>query len=269
MRTMSLNRLALPVIAVCALAMVATRPAHADRYSDAVAHEGRPAGDLKRDEIDHPAEVLRLARIRPGMTVVDFLAADGYYSELASYIVGPRGHVYLLNNKAYDNWSNDDWEGRLGGGRLPNVEHRTIVVEHLGLPAHSVDAVLLVKVYHDLFWKPDNGPWPKDIDPDAVLTEIARVMKPGGVLLLVDHSARPGTGNQDAGTLHRIDEQYARHDFEKHGFQFVSQSDVLRHKDDPRDMITYKGEMFGKTDRFVMVFRKVSAHATRAHSSRR
>lgn len=269
MRTMSLKRLVLPVIAVCALATVATRTAHADRYSDAVAHEGRPAGDLKRDEIDHPAEVLRLARIRPGMTVVDFLAADGYYSELASYLVGPRGHVYLLNNEAYDKWSNDDWQGRLDRGRLPNVAHRTIVVEHLGLPAHSVDAMLLVKVYHDLFWKPDNGPWPKDIDPDAVLTEIARVMKPGGVLLLVDHSAKPGTGNQDAGTLHRIDEQYARRDFEKHGFQLVSRSDVLRHKDDPRDMITYKGEMFGKTDRFVMVFRKVSSQAPKARNAHR
>ncbi|HKD55273.1 MAG TPA: methyltransferase domain-containing protein [Steroidobacteraceae bacterium] len=255
MRTVSLSRLVFIVVAGCALAAVATSPAHADRYSDAVAHEGRPAGDLKRDLTDHPAEVLRLAGIRPGTTVVDFLAGDGYYSELASYIVGPRGHVYMLNNVAYDKWSNDDWQGRVDGRRLPNVEHRTIVVEHLGLPAHSVDAMLLIKVYHDLFWKPVNGPWPKDIDPDAVLTEIARVMKPGGVLLLVDHSAKPGTGNQDADTLHRIDEQYARRDFEKHGFQFVRQSDVLRHADDPRDMITYKGEMFGKTDRFVMVFR--------------
>ena len=268
MRTMTLSHLACVVVAGCALAAAGTSPASADRYSDAVAHEGRPAGDLKRDVIDHPAEVLRLAGIRPGMTVVDFLAADGYYSELASYIVGPHGHVYMLNNVAYDKWSNEDWQGRVDGRRLPNVEHRTIVVEHLGLPAHSVDAVLLIKVYHDLFWKPDNGPWPRDIDPDAVLTEIARVLKPGGVLLLIDHSAKPGTGNQDAGTLHRIDEQYARREFEKHGFHFVSQSDVLRHPDDPRDMITYKGEMFGKTDRFVMVFRKAKDYG-RKHDKKK
>ena len=81
-------------------------------------------------------------------------------------------------------------------------------------------------------------------------------MRPGGILLLVDHSARPGTGSADAGRLHRIDEQFARRDFEKHGFIFVRSSDVLRRPDDARDMITYQGEMLGETDRFVMVFRR-------------
>ena len=96
------------------------------------------------------------------------------------------------------------------------------------------------------------GPWPK-IDPHAALNEIARVVKPGGVLLLVDHSAKAGTGSTDAGRIHRIDEEYARRDFGKRGFTFVAKSDVLRRPDDPRDQITYKGPMVGKTDRFAMV----------------
>jgi predicted methyltransferase len=245
---------ALAALAALTIAALAPRAAWADRYSDAVAHEGRPAVDVQRDQIDHPAEVLRLSGIRPPMVVADFLAADGYYSELLSYLVGPKGRVYLFNNQAYDKWSDNQWQGRIE--RLPNVVHETVSVEHLGLPARSLDAIILIKVYHDLYWHPDQGPWPKDIDPDAVLNEIARVVKPGGTLLLVDHSAKPGTGSADAGTLHRIDEQYARRDFEKHGFELVRASDVLRRPDDPRDLITYKGEMVGKTDRFVMVFRK-------------
>jgi predicted methyltransferase len=247
------------LMSVSALALTLTLqcvPARADRYSDALTHPDRPAADVQRDTIDHPAEVLRLAGIRPGMDVADFLAADGYYSELLSYLVGPHGHVYLLNNKAYDQWSENGWQTRLIDNRLPNVEHRTIDVEHLGLPSHSLDAILLIKVYHDLYWHPDSGPWPSNINPDAVLTEIARVVKPGGILLLVDHSAKAGTGSADAGRLHRIDEEYARRDFEKHGFVYVRSSQLLRRFDDPRDMITYKGEMVGKTDRFVMVFRR-------------
>jgi len=248
------KRKALLALAVLAAAALQSAAAWADRYSDAIAHQGRPADDVKRDEIDHPAEVLRLSGIRESMVVADFLAADGYYSELLSYLVGPQGKVYLLNNDAFDKWSENQWQGRTE--RLPNVVHRTISVEHLGLPARSLDAILVIKVYHDLYWHPDKGPWPKDINPDVVLTEIARVVKPGGILLLVDHSAKPGTGSAAAGSLHRIDEQYARRDFEKHGFELVSTSELLRRPDDPRELITYKGEMVGKTDRFVMVFRK-------------
>jgi predicted methyltransferase len=241
--------------ALAAVALASASPPAADLYDAAVGHAGRSSDDLKRDSLDHPAEVLRLGGIKPGMQVADYLAADGYYSELLSYIVGPKGHVLLINNAAYDEWSENHWQDRLANGRLPNVEHRTMEVEHLGLPDRSLDAILLIKVYHDLYWVATEGPWPK-IDPAVALAEIARVVKPGGVLLLVDHSAKPGTGSADAGRLHRIDEEYAQRDFEKHGFRFVSKSDVVRRLDDPRDQITYKGPMVGKTDRFVLVFRK-------------
>ncbi|MFX9031514.1 hypothetical protein ABTN13_20600, partial [Acinetobacter baumannii] len=79
----------------------ANNNAAADSYSAAVHHEGRSAADLKRDALDHPEEILRLAQIKPGMKVLDFLAGDGYYSELLSYIVGPGGKVLLVNNPSF------------------------------------------------------------------------------------------------------------------------------------------------------------------------
>jgi predicted methyltransferase len=228
----------------------------ADLYDAAVANPARPDKDLKRDALDHPAEVLRLAGIKPGMVVADYMGANGYYSELLSYVVGPKGHVYLLNNIAYDNWSQGGWKQRIDG-RLPNVEHLQMDAEHLGLADKSVDAIVLSKVYHDLYW---TDPDPKDqwptYDVPKVLGEIARIVKPGGILLLIDHSAKPGTGSSAAGSIHRIDEAYAKEDFEKHGFTLVCKSDVLRRADDPRDAITYEGPMVGKTDRFVLVFRR-------------
>jgi len=251
-----LIRNARPAIALFAAALASTA-AWADVYDDAVAHAGRPAADLKRDAIDHPAEVLRLSGIGPGMQVADILGAGGYNAELLSYIVGPSGHVLILNNAATDNWSGNYWKTRLANDRLPNVEHRTIDLQHLPLPDRSLDAEVFIKDYHDLYWIDDDPKslWPK-MRPSIVLDEMARVLRPGGILLLVDHSARPGTGRAAAQKLHRIDEVYARADFEKHGFELVATSDVLRRPDDPRDQITYTGPMVGKTDRFVMVFHK-------------
>ena len=57
--------------------------------------------------------MLRLTGIKPGMRVADVMAGGGYYSELLSYLVGPSGHVLLLNNTAYDKWSEGGWEKRL------------------------------------------------------------------------------------------------------------------------------------------------------------
>lgn len=233
----------------------ATTTHAADRYDAAVAQAGRSAADLERDAIDHPAEVLRLAGLRPGMKVADILAGDGYYSELAGRIVGPRGHVLLLNNGAFEKWSEGAWQPRLANGRLPNVEHRQVELEQMQLGRGTLDAVLLVKVYHDMYWVDAEGAWPK-VDTGKVLDDIAAAVKPGGVLLLVDHSARAGTGAQDAGSLHRIDEAYARKDFESRGFRLVAHSDALRHPEDPRELVSYKKPMLGKTDKFVLVFRK-------------
>jgi predicted methyltransferase len=252
-KPLQLRAVTLAALLSLACAAASARP---DIYDAAVAHAGRSADDLKRDAIDHPAELLRLAALKPGMQVADFMAADGYFSELASYVVGPQGHVLLLNNATWDYWSGNHWKERIEG-RLPNVEHRTIEAEHLDVPDHSLDAVLLIKAYHD-FYAIDDDPkdkWPR-FDVGRVVGEVARVLKPGGIVLLVDHSAKAGTGTSAATPLHRIDEAYARQEFEKHGFTLVRSSDVLRRPDDPRDQISYQGPMVGKTDRFVLVFRR-------------
>jgi predicted methyltransferase len=72
----------LALLGVVALAGANARAS--DVYDAAVGHAGRSSDDLKRDSLDHPADVLRLATIKPGMQVADFLAGDGYYSELLS-----------------------------------------------------------------------------------------------------------------------------------------------------------------------------------------
>jgi predicted methyltransferase len=243
-------------VAMAALWLAAASAGYAaDAYDAAVGHAGRSAADLKRDAIDHPAELLRLTGIKPGMQVADVLAGDGYYSELLSALVGPKGKVLMLNNSAFDKFAGDDRKTRLAGNRLPNVDYRIVDLDHMGLTANSLDAVVLCKVYHDLYWVDPTGEWPK-VNPGAVLDQLSRALKPGGVLLLIDHAAKAGHGSADASSLHRIDEAFARSDFERRGLKVVATSDLLRRHDDARDKISYKPPMLGKTDKFVLVFRK-------------
>jgi len=229
----------------------------ADRFDAAVANPGRSVADVKRDALDHPADILRLSGIAPGMRIADVLAGDGYYSELAGYVVGPKGKIFMINNAAFDHWSEGPLQARLQGGRLANVEHETLDLDHMNLAPASLDAVFLIKVYHDLYWVDSEGVWPK-IDTRGVLDQLTRALKPGGVLLLVDHSAKAGSGSTAATALHRIEESYAITDFESRGLKLAAKSDLLRRPDDARDQISYKGPMLGKTDRFVLVFRKPS-----------
>ena len=227
----------------------------ADMYDAAVGHPGRSPDDLKRDPVDHAAQILRLSGIKPGMKVADFFAADGYYSELLSYIVGDKGQVLLLNNAAYDKFVNDAWKQRIEKQHLTNVEHRTVDPANMGLAPGSLDAVIMIKVYHDLYWVEPQSGWPK-IDVPVVLDQIAAALKPGGILLVVDHSAKAGSGSADAGPLHRIDEAFMRKDFESHGFTFARKSNLLRHREDKRDQISFKPPAVGHTDRFIYVFNK-------------
>jgi len=226
----------------------------ADIYDAAVAHPGRSAADLKRDPTDRPADVLRLSGIKPGMQVADFFAADGYYSELLSYVVGDTGHVLLLNNVGYDKFVRDAWKQRIEKQHLTNVEHRTVDPARMGLSDASLDAIVMIKVYHDLYWV-DPGNWEK-IDVPPVLDQIARALKPGGILVVVDHSAKAGSGSSAATPLHRIDEAFMRKEFESRGLKVVAKSNVLRKPNDKLDKISYQEPMVGKTDRFVYVFRK-------------
>jgi len=247
------DALAFALLCGCA----ATLPVRAaeDIYDAAVQHPGRSSQDLQRDVTDRPAEVLRISGIKPGMRVADVLAGDGYYSELLSYIVGPSGHVLLLNNPPFEKWGGPALPERMAKQRLPNVEQRTVDLAHMGLGTSAFDAIILIKVYHDLYWIDPEGTWPK-VDVPVVLDQIAGALKPHGILLVVDHSAKPHAGTSVASSLHRIDEAYARSDFQAHGFEFVRSGDFLRKPSDPRTQISYKPPILGKTDRFVLVFRK-------------
>ena len=220
-----------------------------------LANPARSAADRERDARDKPADVLALAKFKRGDTVADILAGGGYYSEILSGIVGPNGQVLLVNNPGYDAFGKKGLAERLANNRLPNVRHVAGPSDALGMGDGVLDGAVIVMSYHDLYWVDDKQGWPK-VDAGQFLDQIVRALKPGGVLLVVDHSAKQGTGSNDAQTLHRIDEQFAIADFRKHGLHWEAAIPALRNDDDDRSKNVFDPAIRGKTDRFVHLYRK-------------
>ncbi len=220
-----------------------------------LANPARSADDRARDARDKPAEVLALAHFKRGDTVADVFGGGGYNSEILAGIVGPGGHVLLVNNPGYDGFGKKGLTERLANNRLPNVRHVVGPTTALGMGESTLDGAVIVMSYHDLYWVDEKEGWPK-VDAGQVLDQVVAALKPGGVLLLVDHSAKEGTGSSAAQELHRIDETFAIADWRAHGLEWEASIPVLRNPGDDRSKKVFDKSIRGKTDRFVHLYRK-------------
>jgi predicted methyltransferase len=83
---------------------------------------------------------------------------------------------------------------------------------------------------------------------------VFNALKSGGVYIVADHSAKPGTGIGETKTLHRIDESVIRQEVEAAGFKFVAEGGFLRNPQDPRTGPVFKNTI--PNDEFVLKFVK-------------
>ncbi len=223
-------------------------------YARALATPGRSDKDKERDLRDKPAEVLAFAGFKPGMRIADIFGAGGYYSEILAALVGPKGQVLLVNNPGYAKFAAKAMAERFKDGRLAAIERMEVPNEHLGLGKDTLDGALFVMSYHDLYWEDKDG-FPH-IDAAQFLEQVRAAVKPGGLLLIVDHSAIAGSGQAPAQTLHRIDEKFTIADLKSHGFELVKTYEGLRNPADDRLKPVFDDAIRGKTDRFVHLYRR-------------
>jgi predicted methyltransferase len=85
---------------------------------------------------------------------------------------------------------------------------------------------------------------------------VFKSLKPGGVFLIVDHAATAGSGITAADSLHRIDIAAVKAEVEAAGFKLEAESPLLRDAADPHTASVFDPSIRGKTDQFVLKFRK-------------
>lgn len=219
----------------------------------ALSDSSRPEADRARDAGRHPGEVLVFAGLRPGMKVVDLVPGSGYFTRILSRAVGPAGRVYA--------YVPDELTALAKGrppsvaaftGKAPYANTRMILrtLPTFGAP-EKVDMVFTAQNYHDMHLS-FMGP----ADLAVVNRRVFAALKPGGVFIVIDHSAKAGSGLRDTESLHRIDAALVRREVEAAGFVFEGESQVLRNPKDPLTANVFDPAIRGKTDQFVYRFRK-------------
>lgn len=217
-----------------AVAAVAAGPDVAAVLADPI----RTDEDRKADERRKPAQLLGLVQVRPGMNVLDIAAGGGYTTQLLALAVGPQGGVWAQGSKA-----SAGLEKRLAAHPQPQI-HPLVRPFDDPYPADAprLDLITFVLNYHDVANTPT--------DRAVMNRHLFEALKPGGHLVVIDHSAQPGSGLRDTNTLHRIDEAVVLGELQHAGFVLEERSPFLQDATDPRTQAFWDRPQ--GTDRFAL-----------------
>lgn len=239
--------------ALVSLAMLATQAAPAQDakapdYEAIVAAPDRADADRQVDPRRQPAKMLAFTGVKTGMKVLDMEASAGYSTELLARSVGPSGVVYAQDSAAViERFVKDKFDIRAQKPAMKNVVH---VVRDFDDPippeVSGLDMITFFFAYHDITYM--------QVDRAAMNKKMFAALKPGGFLIIADHSAKPGDGINVAKTLHRIEESTLRQEIEAAGFKLVAEGDFLRHPEDPREAAVFRPQV--PTDEFVLKYQK-------------
>jgi predicted methyltransferase len=245
----------LSTVAACATGKAASDKPATDgaRLKTIVDAPDRTPEDRALDAGRKPAETLASLQVAQGMRVAELGAGAGYTTELLARAVAPDGVVYAQNPDAFlKTFLKDRWPARLSRPAMKNVVRVDRDFDDpLPPEAKNLDRVIMYAIYHDVSYM--------EVDRNKMDLAIFDALKPGGEFVVIDSSARAGTGTNDAKTLHRIDEQAVKDEVQKAGFKLQAEGDFLRNPQDARDWDSSPGAAAGRrgtSDRFALRFVK-------------
>jgi predicted methyltransferase len=222
--------------------------------SAAVADASRPPEDVSRDLNRKPAETLAFAGVKPGDKVADYIANSGYFTRLFSNVVGPAGHVYAIELNEIVGYPNvaQGYAGLQAWTRArPNVTVSTVPAATRVAFPEKLDLFWISQNYHDLHDK-FLGP----VDVAAFNKQVFDALKPGGTYIVLDHAAAKGAPADVTETLHRIEADTVKREVEAAGFVLQAESPLLANPGDPHTAGVFDKSIAGRTDQFILKFRR-------------
>jgi len=211
--------------------------AHTNDINHVLNAQERPQQDKARDAARKPADILALVDIKSNMTVVDFIAGRGYYTELFARILNNSGKLYSV-------------KGKLEKRNLSEFNNISVLKElDLSDLNGPVDRIFTALNYHDLINK-------QGFDRQKLLKTIHSKLNDSGYLIVIDHNAGSGVGISQTKKLHRVENTFVLNEILNAGFVLERSLNVLANPNDHFATDVWHESTKGKTDRFVYRFKK-------------
>ena len=207
----------------------------AGKIQAAISHPGRTPANVARDRYRNPKATLDFFEVDPNDTVVEIWPGGGWYTEiLAPYLTAGGGKLYAAA---------PDW-GRSGLQKLQQADAQLYgSIEVIDFPAFdaaakrvpdgTADVVLTFRNVHN--WRMGYRRDDKQDYSGAAFKQIYAMLKPGGILGIVDHRLPEGASADRERTSGYIKTSTVRRLAEEAGFKFVASSEINANPRDTAD----------------------------------
>src|SRR4051794_28456448 len=239
-----------PLLIACAILPPTSASAKpSNLIARAVADHNRSPDAKAADALRKPADTLAFSGVRPGMTVGEFYPGGGYFTTMLNDVVGPRGHVYGIENAGWKGavQANQDL---LASGKWKNV---SIVAAPFGTVSFPkpLDLAWVTQNYHDL----KIAEYGK-VDTLVFDRAVYKALKPGGIYFILDHQGPAGMTDEQIAKMHRINRDVVVKEVTSAGFKLVGEGKFLRRPGDDHSLPIFDKAIQGHTDQYALKFVK-------------
>ena len=202
----------------------------------AMAGTHRKPGAAARDKYRHPAETLEFFGLKPNMTVIDVGPGEGWYEELLAPVLYKKGNLFITTSDP--NGPADSRSTFYGQRFKAFLDHspelygkvQSIVVDgktpSLAAQAGTADMIIVMRGLHGMHNSHTLTAW---------LAEWNKALKPGGVLGIEEHRAKPDANVDESAKNGYVPEKWAIDTIEAAGFKLAGKSEVNANAKDTKD----------------------------------